>query len=246
MTRCLCHTPDAGTVEVIMPTIGTNEPSVCTATHLISTKIIFTEHRGDRPPMLLSRNTSNTRAWPSGSTPLSLGGSTAAATLRFATKHVLQCSACPKCFGRVYFQYGTSVTAPINITLPGIADTLETAIEQLEDLQDAKWTNLRVNVTVSDPLRRICSTIEATTTAIDIFSDYGNLPFLTLFDASYRIAGSVNAANLTLLTNAAADEVYECSNQGICDYSSGQCQCFQSVLKGDIKYRALSSDGKLM
>ena len=37
--------------------------------------------------------------------------------------------------------------------------------------------------------------------------------------------------------------MYECSNQGTCDYGRGQCQCFQASRAGTVKYRAISSDG---
>jgi hypothetical protein len=123
-----------GDVEVIMPSLAEygGEPSVCGASSIVTTQIIFTQHRGDRPPMFVTRNTSDTRAWPSGSTPLSLSSSTASAVLRFATRHELYCAACPTCFGRVYFQYGTSVTDPIDVTTAGAAATLTSAIAALE------------------------------------------------------------------------------------------------------------------
>jgi hypothetical protein len=108
------------------------EPSICGASSIVTTQIIFTQHRGDRPPMFVTRNTSDTRAWPSGSTPLSLSSSTASAVLRFATRHELYCAVCPTCFGRVYFQYGTSVTDPIDVTNAGAAATLTSAIAALE------------------------------------------------------------------------------------------------------------------
>jgi hypothetical protein len=108
------------------------EPSVCGASSIVTTQIIFAQHRGDRPPMFVTRNTSDTRAWPSGSTPLSLSSSTASAVLRFATRHELYCAVCPTCFGRVYFQYGTSVTDPIDVTTAGAAAALTSAIAALE------------------------------------------------------------------------------------------------------------------
>jgi hypothetical protein len=194
--------------------------------------------------MRIVRSTANTRMWPSGSTALSLSGSTSSAVLRFSTQHELSCGICANCFGRVYFQYGTSVSDPIDITTTAVESAVSTAIAGMEDLAAAMWTNLAVSVDSSDGSNRICSTTTAVTTTIELRSDYGNLPFLTLFDASYLDTTTTNPANLTMRTNAAVDKVYECSNQGTCDYSAGQCQCYQSVLAGGIKYRADSSDGK--
>ena len=237
--------PNVGNVEVKMPAVADQdgEPSVCGASSPIATVIVFTEHRGDRPPMFLSRNTSNTRMWPAGAESLALGGSVNSAVLRFSTEHVLSCGVCPACFGHVHFQYGSSLSAPVDITSTSGAADLIDAIEGLEDLQAARWTNLEVVVVVGNPGGAICDGATAYDTEIYFYADYGNIPFLVLFDASYLDPASVAPANLTLQTNAAVDTAYECSNQGICDYSSGQCQCFQTLISGDVRYRALSSDG---
>ena len=237
--------PSAGQVEVIMPALYDDGgvPSVCGSNHIVSTEIVFIDHKGSRPPMFLTRNTSNTRMWPSGSTPLALNSVASSAVLRFATKHRIDCPACPTCFGHVYFKYLTSISPPVEIDSLGLASALRTAIMDLEDLVAAKWTNLEVNVSVSGAYDRLCNIADATSTQVDLYSDYGNIPFLTMLDASYLVAGSTEPANVTLSTNAATDEVYECSNQGICDYSSGQCQCFQTITAGKIKYRTLASDG---
>jgi hypothetical protein len=236
----------SGSVEVKMlalPDTG-NLPSVCASNTFASTEIVFSDYRGDRPPMMVTRNTSDTRMWPGGSQQLSLGGSPDAALLRFATKHTLTCPACPACFGNIHMQYRTSITDPVNVTVSGGSALLEAAIAGLEDLQAAQWTNLRVNVTVSDSSGRICSGVTPTTINVDLYSDYGNIPFLTLLDASYLSAvTATQPANITMTTNAAVDEVFECSNQGTCDYGQGQCTCFQAVVGGDVRYRAASSDG---
>jgi hypothetical protein len=65
-------------------------------------------------------------------------------------------------------------------------------------------------VTVSDPGTRICSTTTSAVTYVNLYSDYGNLPFLQLFDASYLASGSVDAANITMYTNAAAGKQHVC------------------------------------
>lgn len=236
-----------GNVEVIMPAVATQggEPSVCGQSDVVSTQIIFTEHKGSRPPMFLTRSTANTRKWPSGSEQLSLAGVFDDAVLRFATKHELFCSACPDCHGRAYFKYLNSISQPVEVDALGAAAALETAIGELEDLAAAQWSNLQVEVTVDGATDRICNTAASTTTSINLYSDYGNIPFLTLVDASFldSVSVSFEAANLTLSTNAATDEVYECSNQGLCDSSSGKCQCFEKVIAGKVMYRAMSSDG---
>lgn len=235
----------AGNVDVSMPAVSEDggEPSVCGANHIVSTEIVFTEHKGSRPPMMLTRNTSNTRMWPSGSTPLSLSSNADAAVLRFATKHEIHCPACPDCSGKIYFKYLTSVSGPAWIRGYNPESYVRNLILNMEDLVTAQWTNLDVNVSVSGSSEHICNAGSATVTQIDLYSDFGNIPFLTMLDASYLTTASTASANLTLSTNAAADQVYECSNQGICDYSAGQCQCFQAVTAGQVQYRTMSSDG---
>ena len=39
-------------------------------------------------------------------------------------------------------------------------------------------------------------------------------------DASYYSASSTASANLVFTTNAGTKKLYECSNQGVCDYST--------------------------
>jgi hypothetical protein len=67
-----------------------------------------------------------------------------------------------------------------------------------------------VEVTLSDPGTRICSTTTSAVTYVTLYSDYGNLPFLQLFDASYLASGSVAPANITMYTNAAAGKRHVC------------------------------------
>ena len=77
-----------------------------------------------------------------------------------------------------------------------------------------------------------------------MYSQYGNLPFLGLLDSSYLSTKTFLSANLTLSTNAGNGTLYECSNQGTCDYTTGKCLCLFSQTSGQVQYRAISSDGK--
>jgi hypothetical protein len=53
-------------------------------------------------------------------------------------------------------------------------------------------------------------------TYVNLYSDYGNVPFLQLFDASYLASGSVAPANITMYTNAAAGKRHVYSGHELC------------------------------
>lgn len=233
-------------VDIVMPADAfTGEPSVCGSTEVVSTEITFTSFIGDRPPIMVTLNTSNTRLWPDGSTPLTLEGGTP--VLRMATQHYLTCPICQNCTGDVYFSLGQSISEPISVNTSGAANSIVSAISELGDLYNVPWTNLVVDVNISDGRDTLCSEFGSTETRISLYSDYGNLPFLGILDSTLFTFSTDSSdrgtANLTFTTNAATGEVSECSNQGFCDRTVGVCRCFVLQVNREIEYRTLSSDG---
>eukprot|EP01038_Epipyxis_sp_PR26KG_P012023 gene12023-16094_t len=237
----------AGTVNVeIKSNNKENLPTVCRSDAVSSTIITFDDYFGSRPPILINRNTSNTRQWPDGSLPLAVNGISSGTALRMATQHYLICEPCSTCGGYVYFVYGNSITEGINITQSKIASIIEEEILGLQDLQEAKWTSLSVQVNFTGNYNQeICNPKYRTTTTISIFSDYGNIPFLSMIDGSYDISSTyaTTPSNITFQTNGGNGTLYECSNQGTCDHSNGVCLCAVSISNGVSTYRAISSDG---
>jgi len=214
---------NVGTVHVEMTASAATDylPTLCASTFVATTKLIFSDSKVPLgQPIFLTTSTANTRRWPGGSHSLSL--SSGVYTLRMATQHTLKCPICANCFGKVYFIYQSSVSSPVDIMANNAASLVKLAIEGLEDLQAAQWPNMVVGVTVSNSLSQdsICTSSAVSTVAISISSDYGNIPFLSILDASYYSASSIASANLVFTTNAGTTKLYECSNQGVCDYST--------------------------
>jgi hypothetical protein len=248
--------PNVGNVEVRMQSDNdTSLPAVCAPDKIIATEIVFLDYHGDRPPIFLTRNTSNTRQWPTGGERLSL--STAddeMPILRMATMHWLYCPPCPECFGRIYFTYRNSVSTKVNITSNNATADIISAVLGLDELISSGWSNLGIEVAINgityaydsdDYNNSVCSPYIGTTTMIKLVSDYGNIDPLGLLDgSSLSPTDKRSPANITFTTNAANGTLFECSNQGSCDYGSGMCQCVQDLTLGVYNYRAISSDGK--
>eukprot|EP01039_Chlorochromonas_danica_P002765 gene2765-3018_t len=235
----------------------TGLPQLCISDAVVSTKISFDgADFGDWPPIRVLRNTSSSLLWGTDSErQLALFGSTSQAVLRMSTQHFLRCPQCSHCSGKVYFSYeGVDVSGGVNISSSGATSAIRNAILDVYALQQAQWASL--NVSVSYSLEdRICSSTGSNLITIEVVSDFGNLPFLSLID------GSDGSANLSFTTNGGNSSVYECSRQGSCDYTTGLCTCASSFVAsgltlknpdlqgisnagGGFLYRSLSGDGR--
>jgi len=224
-----------GSVTVSMPRGPHGLPVVCGSSEPVSTSIHFDSYLGDRPPIFVTPKAAATRMWPDGNTTLGL--TDASPILRMASMHVLSCPICPNCHGKAFFTYGNSVSAGVNITLPGGDALVTKAISALADLLAAKWPDLQVNVTIQGGQSSLCSSSVAVKTTIAIYSSYGMLP-------SLGVLGGHNVS-LTLTSNAGSGSLYECSNQGVCNRRTGICDCLTNINKdGEVQYQAVSSDGK--
>lgn len=235
--------PTVGKVTVVTKAYFDELPIICGSSQVVSTKIMFNSYFGDRPPIYLSRNTSSTRQWPDGSSALTLHGMHP--VLRMVTDFTLKCPVCTACQGNIYFVYKKSTSTAVDITQLHASTLIKSAILELGDLMDENWANLNISVQNNGPNDKICNTASSTAISIHLYSDYGNIPSINVVDATYTSSSSLFPANISISSNKGNGTLYECSNQGSCDYNTGVCTCNQQILsEGEFLYRAVSSDGK--
>lgn len=227
--------PNVGSVKVKMEAVE-GVPSLCGAHAILTTTIEFTSHFGSRPPILVTPNVSTSSMWAQSSEPLALSGSSP--VLRLKTIYQLTCSNCTNCDGRVYLTYGNSVSHAVNITANNASESLSAAISSLFDLFESNWPSFNLSIISDGSSNRICLDGGDATVAIELYSTMGNIEGIGVIDAS------VGTDGIQLISNKGNGSVYECSNQGICDYSTGRCSCNQLQLGGQTVYRAMSSDGR--
>jgi hypothetical protein len=238
--------PLVRSVRVSMPTLsGDSQPSVCSSASAVLTSIWFEDYLGSRPPLYVSWNdTSNTRLFPSGDTTLSLSGSTP--TLQLVTQYTLtcpQCSAGPSsCLGLIYFQFQDSLSVGIDISDPSPLASIQTAIESLADLINLD-TSMGYDISSSTSSSTLCSSTSSSSFEISLLSAYGNLPKFTLIDSTLVTRTIDVPLNLTLTSNHGMGTLTECSNQGLCNHTTGLCRCLEKFSGGVIDYQAISSDG---
>ncbi len=225
--------PNVGKVSVSTPANTGSFPQICGLSSVTTTTIQFMSRFGSLPPILVTRNVTTSRVWPQAS-PLSLSG--ASPVLRFKTTYTMSCPACSSCDGSVYLAYKTSLSQAVDVTATNGTGLITLAVLSLEDLYRTNWPDFQFRVAYSGASNRVCNGGSSTSISIELFSSIGNIDGLTFVDAS--------TANITLSSNKGNGNVYECSNQGICDHSTGICSCTKLQLDGNYVYRALSSDGR--
>ncbi len=189
------------------------------------TMITLQDYVGEAAPMLLRKYTSSTREWPSGDTVLSLAGEADDALLRFSTEYSLTCPACANCDSSIQFALGDSMS---NAVMP-MADTaadLASALGTISDLNDGNW-GFTVAVSVLND-GNICHITDEIVTKISMYSLYGSLPALELVDEAMYDNTDTFLQDLTFSHSAGKGENFECSRQGFCDTTVGECRCFQA------------------
>jgi hypothetical protein len=253
-----------GNVDVVMQEDTNGLPSVCGLTSPLKTTFTLKDHPGKLPPVRLNKLLSNSRYVHDSGSALKLANNNAA-PIYMISEYKLQCGYCLDCHGQVHFSFGNSISVAVNIITTGAAAAIAAAITGLTDLTSSGWLVAGVDVTMDHDHDKICSVGNAgridagstnNTVTISIKSPWGNIPNLKLIDGSYRESetyvskghGNFTSMDLGWSSNSATGEVYECSNQGECDRTTGTCKCIQiEDTKAEERHitlnKASSSDG---
>jgi len=253
--------PNVGRVQVVMQADATGEPSACSATGQLTTFTLL-DRPGPQRPIRVVSNTGASRMFPDSGT-VSLSNEGNAATLSMVTNYFISCPACSGCTGKIYLSYGDSISSAVDITASSSPGLVAAALATLTNLTNANYPGLTFSVTSSTgtTTTAICKSDQSHTLTISISSTIGNIPGLDLIDSSFSEDatfvslgfGTGKTANITMTSNLGTGTLYECSNQGICDRRTGQCQCaFASLGAGALlsdrissktAYQASASDG---
>jgi hypothetical protein len=241
-----------GDVTVTMQEREDGMPALCGSTAATRTTFTFDTMPGTLPPIRLVTSLANSRQQTLSSRALALTGGTA--TIVMASVYTITCPVCTECHGTVNFEYKDSISDSVDITATGGAAALQTAIGAMTDLTEGGWHGLTVSVSITNTGAedKICSSSGESVTEIKITStSFGNIPGLEMIDGSYaESAGYVtlgfgNAKHNLVWTSPSGDgAVYECSNQGACDYNTGHCHCKKQDSNGVRILTARSSDSK--
>lgn len=232
--------PNGKAVRVSTPVLGDDQPSVCGIHSTIETGIWFEDYIGSRPPIKVSYgDTANTRLFPLGSISLKLSGSTP--ILKMITRYTLTCPQCVgSCKGNIYFKYKDSISIAMDVTASAIGQ-LTTALNSLTDLIN-QFPDVSFEFSTSTP-GTLCSSAHKAIFQIDLVSVYGNIPSFSILDSTLATSVIDVPLNLTLKSYHGNGVLAECSNQGVCNYVTGVCNCMEKWTGGDIEYRSVSSDG---
>jgi hypothetical protein len=105
----------AGDITVEMDEGRYGLPMVCgEAARPITTRISFELLPGALPPIRVLTDIAKSRAQPKSDTVLALTGGTASVLM--LTLYKLGCAVCTNCHGKVYFSYGESISAGIDVS----------------------------------------------------------------------------------------------------------------------------------
>jgi hypothetical protein len=136
--------------------------------------------------------------------------------LRMATKHTLVCAACSTCSSNsIHFIFNGNATIALPVTTSKVSD-IKSALLALADFNPDQnmYTNFDVTVVDSAGDYPICDSVSRTKEII-FYSDYGNMPFLTISEDT--------SSKITFSTNQGKGEkgISPCSNNGKCNYDTG-------------------------
>jgi hypothetical protein len=118
--------------------------------------------------------------------------------------------------------------------------TLEAALNDISSINSVKVTLFNSSEAANERNTTTICPITNQTIYIEFFSPTGNIPLLRL------VSSQIDYAVVTEFVKG-TKEYAECSNRGICDYSSGVCYCFvgygssdgqgKAGIMGDCGYR---------
>lgn len=230
-----------GRVRVAMrDLLGDGSVAACGASESQFTSIWFLDFKGDRPPMRVSYgDTANTRQWRNGSTPLAL--SSGDPVLNMVTKYTISCPACSGCGGEVYLKFRDSISSPVSITTS--AANLVNAMEELTDLMNMNYPNLDISVEDPSATGGICAATASEKTIL-VRSDIGNIETIELLTHTWTSDSDPTEVEISLTGAKSAETSFECSNQGLCNRKTGQCECLNGYFNNQRNYFATGSDGE--
>ena len=240
-----------GDVLVIMQENNHGLPTVCEQLFPVQTTIQLLNMPGRLPPLRILRDLGPSRQWSASATQLQLG--IQRAPIHMVSVYTIECGHCVDCFGNIHFTYGDSVSAAVDIVATGASAAIESALLGMDDFNGANWPGMTLNVSTEYSYEdKICvSGSTNNTVIIEIYSDMGNIPGLGMIDGSYAMSSgyvelgfSAESMNLTLRSNSGNGTLYECSNHGKCDRTTGTCHCNSRHISGVQAFSASSSDGR--
>ena len=248
LKRVLEGVVGVGPVDVVMQEDVGGLPNMCGSASTLATTFTLRNHPGQLPPVRLTTSLASSRFFADSGTVLSFSGGSR--VIRMVTKYTLICGACNGCHGNVNFAYGNSISANVDIITSGAAAAIRSAILGIADLSAAGWTGLDVSVSIPSGASDAICYSSSNVVVISLYSAYGNINGLTLIDGSFSESAVYvqkgfggSSMGLQWSTSGGDGDVYECSNQGECDRSTGVCRCFHVEQEDLTVHRSAASDG---
>jgi len=248
LKRVLEGVTGVGTVDVVMQENSNGIPQLCGDSSVVTTTFTLRDHPGQLSLVRLNFLLDSSRFQKLSNTTLQEAAGDA--IISMVTVYTLFCDVCTACHGKVNFMFGDSLSPAVDITATGAAAGIIAAIEGMPELISAGYPGLDVTVTMDpDAGDKICAA-KNNTVVIKMHSTYGNIHGVQLVDGSFKessafVAQGFGGISMGLVWESSGGDgpLYECSNQGDCDRTTGVCRCFHKEQEDVTVHRSAASDG---